>query len=547
MSDLLALLAEEIDPTALTASALIERRRELAQSARAYADDRRDELTPADLAVLQSAKAACDALTTEATARTEHAAQLTEGANSILAELEPAEPDDAALVAGSRGSSNVAREPVTVPKRCRPRVPETRDVVLVAAGSPDGSARFESETHLVEALFNAAETMRRSRGVDGDRTLIASVSWEHAYDGRPTVSCNRSAPDNGAVLVRAAEEFTRRARERNALVASGGVPGPPEARYDVPTFGTAARPLRDALPMVLSTRGQLTYNMAPTTEDILVDTTGGAIGAMTSAQDAAAVTKTVQEIGAPTAKTATVEANYLRLQQSNFADRFVPEFSSAWMRNAQVRYARHAEARRFADIAAASTHMTNAPAHFGAWRDLKRALLGLTEELEDRLRDPELPITCILPEYVPALCAADLTAQAPGDQTFDITEDMVRARLNALDPHLNVVFVYDGTQTGQRLLTTPTGQSPRTPGFDADVDLLIFPTGTWAFLDGGTLDLGIVRDSTLNQSNRFQTFFEQWECVAQLAPFSYHATISLCADGNSQAPQNVAVCSPQGS
>jgi hypothetical protein len=191
--------------------------------------------------------------------------------------------------------------------------------------------------------------------------------------------------------------------------------------------------------------------------------------------------------------------------------------------------------------------MTDTPAHFGAWRELKRCILGLTEEFEDRLRDPDLPIRILLPEYVPAMCAADLTAQAPGDGTWDVTEDMVRARLNALDPNVNVSFVCDGNQTGQRLLTTPSGQSPRTPGFDADVDFLAFPEGTWLYMDGGSLGLGIVRDSALNQLNKFQTFFEQWEAVAQLAPFSYRVTISLCADGASQSPSNIAVCSPQGS
>src|SRR4051812_41272775 len=101
-----------------------------------------------------------------------------------------------------------------------------------------------------------------------------------------------------------------------------------------------------------------------------------------------------------------------------------------------------------------------------------------------------------MPEYVPAMLAADLTAQQPGDQAWDITEDSVRARLNALDPNVNFTFVPDGNQTGQRLLTTPS-PGGRTPGFDADVDFLVFPEGAWVFLDGGSLDLGIIRDSAL--------------------------------------------------
>ena len=210
---------------------------------------------------------------------------------------------------------------------------------------------------------------------------------------------------------------------------------------------------------------------------------------------------------------------------------------SAWFRNGQVRFARHAEARRWADISWASTHMVDTPAHFGAWRDLKRCILGLTEEFEDRLRDPDLPIRILLPEYVPAMCAADLTAQAPGDQAWDITEDMVRAPTQLPRPERERL-VRLGTATRRANDSDDAyGSVARSPGFDADVDFLAFPEGTWVFLDGGSLDLGIVRDSALNAANKFQTFFECWETVAQLAPFSYRVTISLCADGACAGPE----------
>jgi hypothetical protein len=38
--------------------------------------------------------------------------------------------------------------------------------------------------------------------------------------------------------------------------------------------------------------------------------------------------------------------------------------------------------------------------------------------------------------------------------------------------------------------------------------------GEMIHLDGGTLDLGVVRDSTLNQNNRYKQFSETWEGVA---------------------------------
>jgi hypothetical protein len=156
-----------------------------------------------------------------------------------------------------------------------------------------------------------------------------------------------------------------------------------------------------------------------------------------------------------------------------------------------------------------------------------------------------------MPNYVPAMLATDLIAQQAGDETFAQTEEAVRRDMEGWDPNVNITWVLDGNQTNNRLLTTPAQPggtaSPRSAGFDADVDWLVFPEGTWAFLDGGTLDLGIVRDSTLNAQNRFQTFLEVWETVAKFGPFSYRITSSLCANGDAQIATASHKCSPAGS
>jgi hypothetical protein len=432
--------------------------------------------------------------------------------------------------------------PARVPSRHQPRERMTRpELVLRASG---GDASFSDDADLARAIYEAADQTRRGRGADGETQYIATVDWSHAYDGRPRVRADASAADNGTVLHQVAQEFID---QRRALTASGGVPGPGMPKYDIPTWGTAERPIRAALPVVLASRGIVNWNTPPTIEDFVVDTSNAAINFASSSTDASGGSyKTVQEISAVTPASATVEAQILRLQHGNFADKFLPELMVAWMKNGQVRYARHNDARRIAEISAGSTHYTDTPAVFGAWRDFKRQVLAVTEELEDRLRDPNLPIRILVPEYISAMLAADLSAQQPGDNVWGVTEDDVRARLNSLDPNVTFTFFYDGGQTHQRLLTSPTAGG-RTPGFDADVDWYCFPEGTWAFLDGGTLDLGIVRDSTLNAQNRFQTFSETWEVCAKIGVFSYHITSSLCSGGGSQAASDVAKCSPQGS
>lgn len=52
------------------------------------------------------------------------------------------------------------------------------------------------------------------------------------------------------------------------------------------------------------------------------------------------------------------------------------------------------------------------------------------------------------------------------------------------------------------------------PGFPGKIDSLLYPKGSWAFLNGGSLDLGLVRDSQLNARNRYRQFQETFEGAA---------------------------------
>jgi hypothetical protein len=106
-------------------------------------------------------------------------------------------------------------------------------------------------------------------------------------------------------------------------------------------------------------------------------------------------------------------------------------------------------------------------------------------------------------------------------------------------------FAFDGV--AGRTLTTPSGPSPKSPGLDPDVDWLVYVDGSFLYLDSGSLDLGVVRDSVLNATNKFQSCFENFEALAKLGGHAYRVTSSLCASGDSQIATDIAVCSLQGS
>jgi hypothetical protein len=140
------------------------------------------------------------------------------------------------------------------------------------------------------------------------------------------------------------------------------------------------------------------------------------------------------------------------------------------------------------------------------------------------------------------LLATDIARQQHGDAAFNATVAQMKADVASW----GVAPVWADESIRGRLLSTPAGGA-RTPNFDNDVEFAVFPSGTWLYLDGGGSDLGLVRDSTLNATNKLQTFYENREALAQLGPYSSWITSALYADGASQAASAGNVCSPQGS
>ena len=71
-----------------------------------------------------------------------------------------------------------------------------------------------------------------------------------------------------------------------------------------------------------------------------------------------------------------------------------------------------------------------------------------------------------------------------------------------------------------------TGRLPSIPAAaPAEVAWTLYPQGTFLAMDGGTLDLGIIRDSVLNSTNDFQIFAETFENVSTSLPVWTTSTV----------------------
>jgi hypothetical protein len=99
-----------------------------------------------------------------------------------------------------------------------------------------------------------------------------------------------------------------------------------------------------------------------------------------------------------------------------------------------------------------------------------------------------------------------------------------------------------------------TGSESTSPAADGLLDgwastcsALLFHPSTWIFLDGGTLNLGAVRDATLVGTDDFLIFSETMENVTKRGVESLALTMTLCADGTTSAPISINDVCPQGS
>src|SRR5688500_17761164 len=104
-----------------------------------------------------------------------------------------------------------------------------------------------------------------------------------------------------------------------------------------------------------------------------------------------------------------------------------------------------------------------------------------------------------------------MALQEPGGSTLGVTDAELASYFAT--SNLAVTYAMDG-EAGQHF----DWQSPGAVNdWSTESVSSLFPAGAFQFLDGGTLDLGLVRDSTLNAANDFSTFMETFEAVAFVA------------------------------
>jgi hypothetical protein len=318
-----------------------------------------------------------------------------------------------------------------------------------------------------------------------------------------------------------------------ALVASGGHAAPFEVKYDIYGIGsTTVRPVRDSLPRFQADRGGVRFVTPPS---FAAGTYADAVGVWTAANDSAQTpnpaTKTSYTVTAAAENTVATDAVTLQLQFGNLMTRAYPELIARHNELALVQHAREAEQYLLGKIDSASTQVnahvatTEAASLIGFARDFLVQIRKASVAYRSRHRiDPNTQLQAIVPMWIYDAMASDLTLNMPGDGNLGVS----KAEIDGYLALSNVTLTPSPDLT---VFGSQSGSAAKLLEFPDQFEWYLFAEGTFLFLDGGTLDLGIIRDSTLVGTNDYKMFVETFEGIAFVGIESLAITTSLSVNG----------------
>lgn len=420
---------------------------------------------------------------------------------------------------------------------------------IISAGSDSGVVptgdTFKNPGQLAQAILNTYDRLGGRRGwslgsrVTDDRVPVANIAPSNA--SRFSITTNTDAHAVRDTFDKATEDLVakRAADTTEALVASGGICSPFETNYNFFRLAVPQNPVEASLPSVQATRGGIRYLMPPDFRAAYAGTT-----VVSCADDAAGYASTPEDCGGPgptpdkacicvecpTVQECCLSAVSACVRWGNFNYYTFPEQVESFMADLAVNQAIRKEQLYLDAIDAASIPVVSGQS-YGAARDL---LWDLTlAAVAYRYRN-HMPLNATLDVYLPAwaveVIRVDLANNVfHGPDFFNVTDAEIRRFFTSRN--LNPVFYYDPASTAGQVVPNDVQNPGELNQFPRTLVSYLFAPGTFVRLDGWTMDLGIVRDSSLNATNDLQMFMEEFTGICKVGLESVRIEHVLCPDG----------------
>lgn len=479
----------------------------------------------ADVSMLTEIADAVDAVRSEISARADAAAAAADQIAALSDRVRPAAAADP-IEAESDPADDIqqadsAEERELVTASTTPKAPSARGIRRHVT-IPDAPRKDERVTILAAADIPGVPTA-------AEMDLLSVAKAMHAKartlsDGSPRVPIAKlDIPTKFSVGADLAHNLDVLAEATNpsSLVAAGGWCAPSENLYSM--FGIEAGDALIDLPTVRVTRGGLNV---PGFLDI-GDAADG-LWTWTEADDEAAHdpssptgNKPCLRIPCPEFADYRLVAEGLCITAGNLTDRAFPELTERFVRLAINAHLHRLSGAVIADILATATGVSVAGPVGSASGDILNAIdLQVADYRSQYRMSASSVLEAVFPLWVRELLRADF-AYRDASGYSNVTDAMIADHFAAR--HVRVQFVHD---------YQPLYGVAAATAWPASLDFILYPAGGFVRGDGGTIDLGIVRDSVLNATNDYTAAWtEQLYLVAQLGPNAREITVDLSVNG----------------
>lgn len=501
-------------------------------------------------------------------------AEVVEG-EVVEAEAQPQAPQ---LVTASGGARTASRELGGLsPNRHAPRLNPTLSGIRSAAPAQVApTSGFQQGTMTASVgLPGAFEAGAKIDGIDALGKLIETRARNMADQGGRYQARRNGDPFGGVQVASvrndwgkdvfsdetsqtAIDEYIERTRgmasssRMESLVAAGGWCAPSQIRYDF--FNIACEDGMIDLPTFGVERGGIQFPVSPS----LADTFSPALPwytafsnatvpwLWTEGDDILAVTgsptKPCIRVPCSTMSNVRLECYGICLTAGNLADNAWPESTRNFLRLLMAAHYHASNARYISTISALATPITGCATT--ATNAATATILGETAlaawDYRAKYGMCETDVMeAVFPAWAKGVIRADLakrTGVSPND-AFNVSDADIAAWFDVRGIRAQFVQDYQVRAAGQPGAATPITQYPST------VRNLLYAAGTVARGNGMTLDLGVVRDSTLNARNDFTAaWMEECHLIARFGHEVREYTNAICPSGMTGAATLTSCC-----
>lgn len=435
----------------------------------------------------------------------------------------PAEPVPAGVAASAGARVSVVSQAVgarggtaTLPPRGLPALTASADVPGFATGGT------------IEGLDDVGQAMiARMRGLPTTRLGgEKGIQTRHA-----TAKIDLSvARTDGLVQsdFRDDMELLNRARQENrlpgeALTAAGGWCAPSETLYDLCSIASTEGLL--SLPTIQVNRGGIRFTRGPSWDEIYAEAVGWNF---TEAQIIAGVTKPCAEITCPPFEEVRLNAIGFCIRAPLLTQAAYPELVRHWIEQLLIAHQHHVDAWRIAQIVAGSTAL-DAAGTFDTTIDAIAKIEQIANWIRqsNRMRFSQ-SLEMLVPYWYRTTVRADL-ARRTGVDLINVSDTQIASYFTQRGISIQWLYNYQPLVNTAGVVQTPD-----------DVQIVVYPAGTWVSGTTDVINLDAVYDSTLLAQNEYTAMFaESGELIVRPCWNSYLVTIPTCASGRTGAADMV--------